>query len=886
MALSPGTRLGPYEIVGAIGAGGMGEVYRARDTRLDRDVAIKILPEALAGQADRADRLVRFDREAKTLASLSHPNIAAIYDSGRTDAGVVYLVMELVPGEDLAALIARAKAPGSKDPGLLLTDALPIARQIAQALEAAHALAIVHRDLKPANIRITPDGTVKVLDFGLAKFTEVAGADGGTERKSPENSPTMTSPATALGVILGTAAYMSPEQARGRTVDKRADVWAFGCVLYEMLAGKPAFDGDTVTDLLAAVVTKDPDWSALPPNLPAALVRLLRRSLQKDVRQRLHDIADARLELDAVGIEAEDQAGAAGPAAPASTSRGRRWPWVAMAAIALVAAVIGTAAGVGWRASREKPPVEWTARRLEAPAIAMYPRVSPDGHLLAFLAMVDGQAQVAVMKPDSGSWSVLTKDRARGSAGRLSWMPDGSSILFDRVTDVPNGIYSVPALGGDERLVIANASAAEALPDGSLIFLRLNAERTPQFHRFWPATGKIDVLPVSNRQSFVGAVARPAGPNRIVVYGYPVDRKDGVDSLHVLDLESNKLRPIGAGLGNVLGMASDNSMSNVLAVKWEGSLARVLRIPVDGDSPATTALTLFDFPALDAGRNGELYASLMSRPGEVLRADLRDGVVDRSVRFPSFVLRGALSLSDDRILVPTVTSTGNSVMVAPPGRDPYRFVQTTEETFGPIAPIGNDQVALLIGKLEAVEVAIVATDTGSVLKRIKPPTQIASLAASADGRTLYVGAGGTISAMSISEDKGTWTTVCSGDSATIDPATGDLIVLRGDKDLYRLFRCRPSGGAPQEIQVTGNLRLAGTPLMATAIRNGRLLVVAASADSWYWFASVVDLATGAIEKIKVNQFTDFQYITWTADGKLLGTGAGLTSALWRFDWKK
>jgi len=252
MPLSAGTRLGPYEILSALGAGGMGEVYRARDTKLDRAVAIKILPEAVA--ADTA-RIARFEREAKTLASLNHLNIAHIHGLEESN-GVRALVMELVEGEDLAQRIARGAIP--------VAEALLIAKQVADALEAAHEQGIIHRDLKPANIKVRPDGTVKVLDFGLAKAIEPAVV----ASSSVSRSPTITTPAMTLaGVILGTAAYMSPEQARGKAVDKRVDIWAFGCVLYEMLTGKRAFDGEGVSETMARVIEREPDWTRLPAAL-------------------------------------------------------------------------------------------------------------------------------------------------------------------------------------------------------------------------------------------------------------------------------------------------------------------------------------------------------------------------------------------------------------------------------------------------------------------------------------------------------------------------------------------------------------------------------------------------------------------------------------------
>src|SRR5687767_2453318 len=280
MTLVPGTKHGPYEIVAPLGAGGMGEVYRARDSRLHRDVAIKALPSSLSNDPER---LGRFQREARLLAALNHPNVAAIY--GLEEAGgSPYLVMECVEGETLAAKLAAGPLP--------VEDALGVTVQIAAGIAAAHDAGVIHRDLKPANVMVRPDGSVKVLDLGLARTVEASATT------DPSLSPTVTSGATGTGVILGTAAYMSPEQARGRPVDKRTDLFSFGCVLYECLTGQRAFPGETVSDSLAAILRAEPDWNALPASTPAAIRRLLNRALQKDPKRRLQDMADARIEIE------------------------------------------------------------------------------------------------------------------------------------------------------------------------------------------------------------------------------------------------------------------------------------------------------------------------------------------------------------------------------------------------------------------------------------------------------------------------------------------------------------------------------------------------------------------------------------------------------------
>jgi serine/threonine-protein kinase len=374
MAFTPGTRIGAYEVVGTLGAGGMGEVYRGRDTRLKREVALKILPESFA--TDR-DRLARFQREAEVLASLNHPNVAAIYGFEESH-GTPALVMELVEGPTLADRIAQGPIP--------VDDALPIAKQIAEALEAAHEQGIIHRDLKPANIKLRPDGTVKVLDFGLAKALEPAAS----ESANLTQSPTITSPAmmTGVGVLLGTAAYMSPEQARARPVDKRADIWAFGCVLYEMLTGQRAFGGEDVTDTLAAVVRAEPAWDAVSVSVPPIVMAFLRQSLRKNARQRLHDIADMRLAL--AGAFEVDTGAASLNAASKRRSRKRFMYAAAMAVLVAAAAVIGWMIRRTSSTSLSPSVVRLTATPLDGnplnpTTIGLDIAVSPDGSRIAYL---------------------------------------------------------------------------------------------------------------------------------------------------------------------------------------------------------------------------------------------------------------------------------------------------------------------------------------------------------------------------------------------------------------------------------------------------------------------------------------------------------------------
>jgi serine/threonine protein kinase len=427
VALTTGTRLGPYEIVGALGAGGMGEVYRARDTRLKRDVALKSLSGALAVDADR---LSRFRREAEVLASLNHPNIAHLYGLEDGPAGP-FLVMELVEGEDLSKRVSHGALPFS--------EALALAKQIAEALEAAHEKGIIHRDLKPSNVMVTPDGVVKVLDFGLAKAVDptssnvAPGYSPGDDRSPeglrhlPSQSPTLT--ATVAGMILGTAAYMSPEQAKGRVVDKRADIWAFGCVVYEMLTGRRAFDGDDVADTLAFVLTKDASWTALPPDVPQGVRRLLARCLEKDPKKRLRDIGEARIAID------ESASGTATSVSAQASQTLTRMPW------GWVAAVFALAVPAAWFLKPTliqpqplleleiSPPVGAKFANLSDGSSPIGPEsFSPDGRHLVFKASsADGKQRLWLRTLEAGA--ALAIPESEGGTGPF-WSPDSRSLAF------------------------------------------------------------------------------------------------------------------------------------------------------------------------------------------------------------------------------------------------------------------------------------------------------------------------------------------------------------------------------------------------------------------------------------------------------------------------
>ncbi len=487
MAIEPGTRLGSYEISAQIGEGGMGEVYRARDTKLDRDVALKVLPEAFTSDPER---LARFKREAKLLAALNHPNIAAIYgfeDSGATHA----LVLELVEGPTLSELLSQHQSrssrlrasgsglrrsgpssgpasdtssgptPGASSPelsptrsrGLPLDEALPIAKQIAEALEAAHEQGIIHRDLKPDNIKVREDGTVKVLDFGLAKALGVEGA-------SPvDDSPTITAMATQAGIIMGTAPYMSPEQAKGKTIDKRTDIWAFGCVLFEVLTGQRAFGGDTIAEALAAVLNGSPDWDAIPDTTPFLITRLVRRCLERDRRERVPDAGMARIEIaDALTTKVDE---------PADTAQGvsTRTPALSWGIAGLMAACAITL-GILWPGATEVPRA---VTRFEIPTTRTDRTtvLSSDGTRLVYRAPTADGLRLVTRRLDE--FEVRPIPGVEGGAASPFFSPDGEWVGYR----VGREIMKVPVIGGTPVSIAESATSIMGMTwgaDGNIYF--------------------------------------------------------------------------------------------------------------------------------------------------------------------------------------------------------------------------------------------------------------------------------------------------------------------------------------------------------------------------------------------------------------------------------
>jgi len=588
-----GQEISHYRVVAKLGAGGMGEVYRARDSKLGRDVALKVLPQAFARDADR---MARFQREAKVLASLNHPNIATIHgleDSGSTHA----LVMELVDGPTLADRIRQGPIP--------VDEALKIARQICDALEYAHERGIVHRDLKPANVKVTADDAVKVLDFGLAKALE-----GDASSIDISTSPTLSRLATMQGVLLGTAAYMSPEQAKGKTVDRRADIWAFGCVLYEMLTGKQTFTGETVTDTLAAVIRAEPDWSLLPAQTPIRVRVLLQRCLQKDAKQRLRDIGDARISLDEVISGAPDPAFAGTPQAAAPLWR-RALPWT-IAGLLFVALT-----PIAFIHFREKPrapaePVRFEISQSTRGAGTLF-ALSPDGRQLAFAAAgPDGVLSLWVRPLDS-----LEARRLDNSGSpqltSLFWSPDSRFIVFGD--------------GGKLKKIDASGGAPETLCEINGIVLG----------GAWNRDGVIIFGTVNAGLMRVSANGGPASPLTTldssrgeILHDFPVFLPDGRHFIY--HRNSSKPGNSGAFVGSLDAKADEQGSKEILPTEYDTIYA----------------------PPSDAGSGQLLFVrdgALMAQPFDAQRLELSGEPITVATHVATFRNYGYFAVSNNDVLV-------------------------------------------------------------------------------------------------------------------------------------------------------------------------------------------------------------------------------------------
>ena len=849
MPLASGTRLGPYEILAPLGAGGMGEVYRAHDTRLGRDVALKILPAEVANDPARRQR---FELEARAVAALNHPNIVGVYDVGDG-----YMVSELVDGESLR---------GAK---FGLRKVLDIATQIAGGLAAAHAAGITHRDLKPENILLTRDGRVKILDFGLAKLRS-AHVAAGAETQTVHTEP---------GMVMGTVGYMSPEQVRGLEADHRSDIFSFGLILYELLAGQRAFSRDTSVETMTAILNHEP--AELPETVPPGVQAVVAHCLEKDPVSRFQSAGDLGFALTHTG-------------SPSGTTpvvaRPPRWPkrtLMALLALGLIGLSV-TATRILWRAPQTS---QWSAVRLGGPEMALDPRISPDGHLLAFLAIDQGLSQVALIKPETGNWSILTHRRDHGLVFAASWSADGARIYYDRFTDVPQGIFSVPVLGGEEHLVLENAMHPEVLPDGSILLLRINPQSEMQWFRFWPESGRVAALPLLASGTVVNdweqARLVPGGKTAVVFAEAAEPRGQG-KSLFAIDLTTNAVRLLlpperrHDAISEGWGIAHDGKA--LLAGLRAGSVRRIVSIPLSRQAREQTLFTTTEeVEFVDGGPDGSVYVNLVERPGEVVRLSLTGGVPENiaSVPVTDNFLTMVLPLTDGRIVVPEGSGYMRLVAVEK-GKDPVPLVNTTEETSAPISLAGPREIAFMIGPEPHETIATADVNSGRITRRIAPGKgTIGSLASSPDGRTLYFSARETIWAVSASG--GQARAICPGHSAAMDPSGGSLVVMRLESSRARLFRVSLEGLSEQEIHVDRSVPLNNSPLSPRAVgENGLLAVSLDLPDSWFNPPVILDPATGRMRRLAADPLRDHAYPTWTSDGHVVALSLGLRATLWKF----
>jgi eukaryotic-like serine/threonine-protein kinase len=580
--LPAGTQVGHYQILAMLGRGGMGVVYRAKDTKLGREVAIKVLPDSLAQDPDR---LVRFNREAKVLASLNHPNIGQIYGV-ESQA----LVMELVEGETLSCLIKPGPLP--------IETALNYARQIAEALEAAHEKAIIHRDLKPANVMVTTAGLVKVLDFGLAKAEELFSVS------DPAESPATTLSPTRAGIILGTPAYMSPEQARGETVDKRSDIWAFGVVLYEMLTGRRLFPGESVTDILAGVLRGEPDWSALPSATPPRIRKLLQRCLERDRKQRLQAIGEARIAIDAPEQDAKAQ-----PRRRAIMV----WAGICLTALAVVG-VVWVLVSTRGRDSMGLPSREIPLTGL--PGSVQNPSFSPDGKQIAYRWRTEGGDSSIYVKL-IGTGTTLRLTNPPGVDSIPAWSPDGEWVAFFRSLPGNSGIYIVSALGGPARRINPTeyCGGLDWFPDGRHLIVSEGLEDSTRLSSVAVDTGQHQPAG-SNSGAPLGDTDPALSPDgkTIAFIGGTAAR---VGNIYLMPVDGGRPRWLATNARSIAWMPDGRS------IVFSSENRRLWRIPVTGGTPqaVTSSAELISAPAI--ARRGNRLAYVVSESnGNLWRIEL------------------------------------------------------------------------------------------------------------------------------------------------------------------------------------------------------------------------------------------------------------------------
>ena len=850
MTLRVGSSFGSYQILAAIGAGGMGEVYRALDTKLHRDVAIKVLPEAFNRNPDR---LARFQREARALAALNHPNIAAIYGLEESE-GVYALVLEFVDGLTLADKLAQR--PGPKPHAALpLDEVLSIARQIIDALDAAHEKGIVHRDLKPANVKVTPGGAVKVLDFGLAK-TQTDGAD-------LTNSPTEFAAASGSGILLGTVPYMSPEQARGQTVDKRTDIWAFGCVLYELLTRRRAFQAPTSSDTIVAILERSPDWAALPSTTPAAVRRLLAHCLEKDVRRRLRDIGDARFELDEPLVDVAAVAVPAGRASSGDVVFNRLTDFVGMK---------------------------------ESPAM------SPDGKMVAFVAFVGGKRQIWIRMLAGGVPLQLTRDDVDHEYPR--WAPDSSAIIYytPPATHGEQGtLWEIGTLGGWPRKLTPALGGGDISHDGRRIAIFKAVDDEPA------------LVTVARDGSGVELVARMASRDSYRTPRWsPDDRSIAFErntaagtqvSVEIVSLDTGARRTVCQGtvlkgfcwLADGSGLVYSSSLGSTIFYRPSLNL-RV--ISVDGSHDRQLTFGDQSYAEPDTHHAGRLIASRIKSASDIWKIPVQGSPVENTqaaVRITTQTgqIRTPSPNPEDTEVVYLSDNGGHgNLWVAKTDGSAVRQITFERD---PSVGIGlpkwspaGDVIVFVMTRGQQIGLHAVHPD-GSGLRQVVSHARSPNW--SADGRWLYyeslAGEAGRVEKISpgggapvvVRSDGGSMTPVAAAGGAALYYCVNLRSNIFGLELSDKEIRCaRPEGGSSETLATFHGDRISGSPRFMDLVLSpdGQWLAVpmADGATTNVW---VLPTAGGAMKPV-----TDFggrsieiaRSFAWSADSRSIYAALG------------
>jgi eukaryotic-like serine/threonine-protein kinase len=840
-----GTTLAHYQLIERIGSGGMGDVWRASDTRLDRMVALKILPDTFINDQDRH---VRFHREAQVLASLSHPHIAGIHSLDE-EGDQHFLVMELIEGGDLSDRLATGALP--------IDAAVEVARQMALALEAAHHRGIIHRDLKPANIKVDEDNRVKVLDFGLAKVLD---GDESDKTIVLNQSPTMISDVTRVGVIMGTAAYMSPEQARGHAVDRRADIWAFGCVLFEMLAGRQAFGADNLSDTLASILKSEPDWASLPSDLPTSLQRLLRRCLAKRRRDRLHDIADARIEIEEVqaGTRYEETRDADHSfiGHEGSVRPRRRSPWLIWVAIVgWLAASVAVGAVLLWPSSFPEPV------RLKSVTFSgrdWAPDSSPDGQLIAFTSDRDGVSRIWLKQLAGGAEVALTE----GPDDLVRFSPDGSQILFVRDEDGVRSLYRTSVVGGVPRKLMNDVVEADWSPDGSQVaFLRLTPSEGMNHVEMGIAevqTGSERILAQVENRLCYGVRWSPDGSTIAMSEGSMTGNAAVENFVNLIDVQTGQV-------------------DHLSLTDWEGAYTAVRWSP-SGES-------------FIVGQNSDILGHISGAPGQVYEyfpgTGQRRPLFWSSLRVPrgGWGFSTLAVLDDSSVVLDLYRQYAELREVSMPGHGepgPSRILTASQgHDRQPAYSPDADRVIFSSNRSGNIDLWIVEPGTGALSQLTDDPANDWDPAFSPDGNhILWSSDRGGHMEIWISEADGSQARQVSNDGLDAENPTmtpdGQWIVYASNNNEKRgIWKIRPDGSDATQLT-------HGAHLLPEVSPDGRLVLHSEIASLDY-VVRVVDLETGDVVPFQIEiplsertQDVVYGRSRWAPDGKgivYIGQGA-------------